>query len=299
MYLDKIGISLKEKRLERGYSLQQMHEKTKLSISQLEAIERGDIAFFRDDLSYLSYFVRYYANALDMNYDDLRSELDHTISEYTTSISLSQIKKQESLSSNIKNKSEHRGQYRSTIVKSKKKKIVDLRTFALIALAVAILFSLGFVLVKYIPTWLEQDPIDRPVITLPGEDVDENDEDKEEPKPEVVPSTLEIVATDPNNYEIRGLKEGDEASLKVLFTNASWTRFRIDNINLTDPKESTYQPGSEAVVKTIVKDQQVVSIHFGRLQGNTLEINGTPIVLDETVAQEIVSTLTFKFVIGG
>lgn len=298
MYLDKIGISLKERRLELGYSLDQMHDKTKLSIAQLEAIERGDIAFFRDDLSYLSYFVRYYANALDLNYDDLRSELDNTISEFTESISLSQIKRQESLSTNIKSKSEHKGQYRSTIVKSKKKKIIDLRTFALIGLAVAILFSLGFVLVKYIPVWLNQDPIDRPQIVIPGE---ENGEEEEtpDPIPEEAPSTLEIVAIDPNNYEIKGLKEGEEASLKILFTEPSWTQFRLDNVKLSEPKEATYQPGSEAIVKTVVKNQQVISIHFGRLQGNTLEINGTPIVLDETIANTIVSTLTFKFVIGG
>lgn len=298
MYLDKIGISLKERRLELGYSLEQMHDKTKLSIAQLEAIERGDIAFFRDDLSYLSYFVRYYANALDLNYDDLRSELDHTISEYTESISLSQIKRQESLTTNIKSKSEHKGQYRSTIVKSKKKKIIDLRTFALIGLAVAILLSLGFVLVKYIPAWLNQDPIDRPQIVIPGEDNGE-DEVSPDPIPEEVPATLEIVAIDPNNYEIKGLKEGEEASLKIIFNEPSWTQFRLDNVKLSEPKEATYQPGSEAIVKTIVKDQQVISIHFGRLQGNTLEINGTPIVLDETVANDIVSTITFKFVIGG
>ena len=296
--MEKIGNSLREKRLERGLSLEQMNEKTKLSIAQLEAIEKGDIAFFRDDLSYLSYFVRYYANALDMNYDDLRSELDHTISEYTTSISLSQIKRQESLSTNIKSKSKHTTQYKSTVVKPKKK-VVDLRTFGLIALALLIIASLGFVLIKYIPAWLNQDPIERPSIVLPGGE-DESDEDETETQePEEKPATIEVIAIDPNNYEIKGLKVDDVAELKVVFNEPSWTQFKLDNVKLTEPKEATYQPGSEAIIKTVVKDQQVVSIHFGRLQGNALEINGTPIVLDEAVQNAIVSTLSFKFVIGG
>lgn len=297
--MEKIGSVLKDRRIELGYSLNDMHEKTKLSVPQLEAIERGDISYFRDDLSYLSYFVRYYANALEMDYDSLREDLDTTISEYTASISLSQIKRQESLNNNIKSKSDSKPQYRPTIMKPKKK-IIDFRTFGLIALALGILVSLGFVLVKYIPEWLNQDPIERPVIVLP-EDETETPPTEENPGTEVeeTPSSIEITMIDPNNYEIKGLDANAPAELKVIFTERSWTQFRLNNVKMTDPKEAIYESGSEAIVKTTATDQSVISINFGRLKGNTLEINGTPIQLDPTIADSIVANLSFKFVIGG
>lgn len=297
--MEKIGSALKERRIQLGYSLQEMNEKTKLSISQLEAIERGDIAYFKEDLSYLSYFVRYYANALNMNYDELRDDMDTTISEYTASISLSQIKKQESINNNIRNKSDSKPKFHSTVMKPKKK-IIDFRTFGLIAIAIAIVASLGFILVKYVPTWLNQDPIERPIIQVPGEE-EETPPEEETPGGEVeeTPATLEIVMVDPNSYEIRGLNANDPAELKVIFAERSWTQFRLNNVKMTDPKEAIYEAGTEAIVKTAVADQTVVSISFGRLKGNTLEINGTPIVLDASVADAIVANISFKFVVGG
>ncbi|WP_223246850.1 helix-turn-helix domain-containing protein [Erysipelothrix rhusiopathiae] len=99
--MEKIGLILQERRKEQGYSLEEMSVKTKLSTVQLSAIEEGNIQFFKDDLSYLSYFVRYYANALGIDYNELRNELDDTINAYTDSITVSQIKKQDEITSNV------------------------------------------------------------------------------------------------------------------------------------------------------------------------------------------------------
>ena len=308
--MEKIGELLKAKRLELGYSLQQMQETTKLSIPQLEAIESGNISYFKDDLSYLSYFVRYYANALNVNYDELRTELDNTITDYTTSISLSQIKRQESINSNIKKKTEHKHGYSSTIMANRKKK-VDFRSILLVLLAVVIVASLGFVLVKYVPVLLNTDPISRPEFEVPnskpedkeekpsgevGGDANQNDGDK-------TPSTSSVTVTQTQGsttaYEIRGLKNDEKATIRFMFANASWTSFAIDNVTLQEPKATTYVANSEAKIETTAKNNRIVAIRFGKIGGNGIEINGVKVALDASLANQSVANITLKFVIEG
>ena len=95
--MENIGQILKEKRLELNYTLEDMSQKTKMSTVQLKAIEDGNISFFKEDLSYLSYFVRYYSNALNIDYNELRKDLDHTITEFTQTISIKEISELEAI----------------------------------------------------------------------------------------------------------------------------------------------------------------------------------------------------------
>lgn len=307
--MEKIGELLKEKRLELGYSLQQMQETTKLSIPQLEAIESGNIAYFKDDLSYLSYFVRYYANALNVNYDELRSELDLTITEYTNAISLSHIRRQESINSNIKKKTENKKGYTSTVM-SNRKKNVDFRSILLVFLAIFIVVSLGWVLIKYVPTLFNSDPISRPDFEVPNTKPDTGEEkpsgetgsgtetDKNNQTPST--STLKITQAPGSTtaYEIRGLKADDKTEIKFLFANASWTSFAIDNVTLQEPKATTYSANSEAKIETTFKNNRVVAIRFGKIGGNTIEINGVKVPLDASLANQSVANITLKFVEG-
>lgn len=305
--LEKIGSILKQRRIEQNLTIQQIHEKTKLSTTQLEAIERGDIAFFKEDLSYLSYFVRYYANALGINYDDLREDMDHTISEFTSSLTLSQIQKQEALTNNIKQKtkSESKKHYTSTVIKPKKR-IVDFKTFGLIILAIAIVGSIIYVSITQLPKLLANDPIQRPPLVVPG-DKDPGDEsggnetetpDTEEPGENVPSETLTITAIDSTTFEVRGIKVDEPIALKVTFNNDSWTSFSEDNTKLSEPKEATYRANSEATINTTMKDEKLLSIRFGRLNGNTVTINGQTVTFSDETAQMIVTTLNFKFVLG-
>lgn len=182
--LEKIGLILQERRKEQGYSLEEMSVKTKLSTVQLSAIEEGNIQFFKDDLSYLSYFVRYYANALGIDYNELRNELDDTINAYTDSITVSQIKKQDEITSNVQKKS------KKTKVKSKPtskgRKKMDLQTIAMLLFAIAIVALLFFGGYKLLSGSLNvKDPIEDPGSTIVVSKEDPKEESKEdEKKPE-------------------------------------------------------------------------------------------------------------------
>ena len=54
--MKEIGATLRKRREELGYTLEEMSNKTRISVAQLNALEEGDLEFFKDDLSYVRYF---------------------------------------------------------------------------------------------------------------------------------------------------------------------------------------------------------------------------------------------------
>ncbi|QIK70908.1 transcriptional regulator [Erysipelothrix sp. HDW6C] len=283
-----------------------MSSKTKLSTIQLNAIEEGNIQFFKDDLSYLSYFVRYYANALNINYDELRLELDNTINAYTDSVSLSQIQKQDEITSNVKKKANSSNRGPSTTMKRAKRPLkMDVPTIGLLVLAIAILVSMVYVGIKYVGPMLanrDDDPIQKPEISIPGtEKPGEGEAEKPEEKPtepEKPTSELVVKKIDETNYEISGWKEGADTTFEFQFVNASWMSFMEDGNLMPTPNQAVYEAGSNA--KAIVKASKgkVFDANFGNINGNTINLNGVKVEIDPAIATTDVATLTFKFVEG-
>ncbi len=159
--LEQIGLILKEQRQELKMSLAAMSEKTKLSIVQLEAIEEGNIEFFKDDLSYLSYFVRYYANALGLDFNEIRDELDDSIMDFTSSISVSRVKQKEEMNQRVIHKTQQH--------RKKARKNIDYSSVALFLLTALILVLVGFAIVKVVlPSLQSMGNNEPPVVEVPG-----------------------------------------------------------------------------------------------------------------------------------
>lgn len=295
--LENIGLILKNRREELGYSLEDVSIKTKLSTIQLNAIEEGNIQFFKDDLSYLSYFVRYYANALDLNYDELRDSLDETINEFTHTMSVTQIQKNEDINNNIQNR------VKKSVVptKVKKSKGLDLKSFGLISFVIIISGLLVFAFFTKILPMIQdaQDPINKPeVIVRPQDENDTETETKEpEKKPEETAKKVVIKKIDAKNYEVSGFKPGENVVFDLKIANASWIEVYENTKRMANPVPKVYQPNEE--VKVIVQPQKdtFVEILFGYAQGNGLTINGETVEVDESVSGLAgKAKLNFKFV---
>ncbi len=89
--MKEIGEKLKEARESIGISIDEASEDLKLSIEQLENIEQGDIQAFKDILS-VKFFIRDYAKYLGLNYEDIVDEFNEYLFDYTSKISLDEIK---------------------------------------------------------------------------------------------------------------------------------------------------------------------------------------------------------------
>ena len=89
--MKEIGEKLKEARESIGVSIEEVAEDLKLRPSQIENIEAGNTEAFKD-MFYLKYFIRDYAKYLGLDKEDLIDEFNEYLFDYTSRLSLEDIK---------------------------------------------------------------------------------------------------------------------------------------------------------------------------------------------------------------
>ena len=198
--MKEIGATLKKRREELGYTLEEMSNKTRISVAQLKALEDGDLEFFKDDLSYVRYFVRFYCQALYLDFDPLRDQLSQDLDQFTETMSLKAIHDREEMQSNIEKKINKAS---GTLKKEKKK--IDYSLISLLAVIAVMLVCLSVVLFKTVPNWFKSEP--KPD-SFPTADVTPTPSQTPADTPDVIdqPSALTVTmaANDPSTYEVRG-----------------------------------------------------------------------------------------------
>jgi cytoskeletal protein RodZ len=88
----EIGEKLRETREAMGITLDEAAEDLKLRPSQIENIEAGNIEAFKD-IFYLKYFIRDYSKYLGLDHEEMVDEFNEYLFDYTSKISLDEIKK--------------------------------------------------------------------------------------------------------------------------------------------------------------------------------------------------------------
>lgn len=91
-FLKEIGERLRETREAIGISKEEAAEDLKMRVSQIEDIEEGNMEVFKD-IFYLKYFIRDYAKYLGLDYEDMIDEFNEYLFDYTSKISIEDIKK--------------------------------------------------------------------------------------------------------------------------------------------------------------------------------------------------------------
>lgn len=91
----EIGEQLKDARENIGISIEEAAEDLKLRPSQIEDIEEGNMDAFQD-VFFLKYFIRDYSKYLGLNHEELVDEFNEYLFDYTSKISLNDIKKAKS-----------------------------------------------------------------------------------------------------------------------------------------------------------------------------------------------------------
>ncbi len=89
--MKEIGEKLREARESMGISIEEAAEDLKLRPSQIENIEEGNMEAFKD-IFYLKYFIRDYSKYLGLDKDDMVDEFNEYLFDYTSKISLEDIK---------------------------------------------------------------------------------------------------------------------------------------------------------------------------------------------------------------
>ena len=92
--MKEIGEKLKEAREAMGITIEEAATDLKIRASQIESIEDGDKDAFKD-IFYLKMFIKNYSKYLGLDYDKMVDEFNEYLFDFTSKISIDDIKKAE------------------------------------------------------------------------------------------------------------------------------------------------------------------------------------------------------------
>ena len=99
--MKEIGEKFKDTRENIGVNIEEVAEDLKVKPSQIENVENGDINAFQD-VFLLKKFIQDYSKYLGLNYEDVVDEFNEYLFDYTSQISLEDIKNAKSQEDSVK-----------------------------------------------------------------------------------------------------------------------------------------------------------------------------------------------------
>lgn len=309
--MDKIGNLLKQRRLEMGLTIEEVSEKTRLTIKHIKAIEDGDISYFKEDLSYLRFFMKAYCEALDLDFDAIKDELRHSIDDYTTSFDQAAVAQHEQIEKGVQETTEKLQPKKSSSPKSKKpkkakrRKKVDVSLLSFLAIVIVVLIGLIFAFVM----WVQNDNAsdedlsnNKPPVAAPaysGDPQNSNHPSNKEPekKKEMV-ITKEKEDSGTVEYTIENLSATDEVDVEITFGSNSSFRALVDDKELSDPAKQTYSYKTVIHVREKADAGKRIQLAFGFMLKNSIKVNGQEVEIPESLYNKSGSAL-IEFTVKG
>lgn len=294
--MKEIGEKLSARRQELGLSVEEVSSKTRLSIPHIKAIEAGNISYFKNDLPYLRYFLRSYCELVDLDFEELKDELQLSIDDYTTTFTLKTMKDHENIENNIKtqnHKNEEEKAKRTMPIRKKKEKrshgrygkidfsLVSFLTIITIVV-VSVVFVAGFYLWK---NFNEPEPVEPvpPIVEKPVQRPDPGEKEEEPVKEE---KKLVIEKTDLARYVIKNYDEAEEIVIHVEFVPRAWFLATKDGVDLSTPASRIYEADESIDIKLDPAKDKELKMRFGNFAGMKFSVNGEMVEIDESIKND-------------
>ncbi len=286
--MTEIGNSIRSKREELGFTLEEICEKTKISVVQLNAIENGDMDHFKHDMVFLRFYLKNICSVLDLNYDEVLHQFNISKSEFTNTLSLKKIQENEASEANIiKNKQLSDSKF---IYRNFKKKRFEVSFITLIIVIALIVISLSVIFFTVVlprlsaaPDIIGNNPIEEipgTVKTEPKPSTDANPN----PNPTPVPTQIVVSNAGLTAYSITDWVKDKQVKFTVKFNSNSMMKVYIDGVLTNNPSARIYNYGEtmEIIVKAAANRE--VAINFGYLKKNTISVDDLAAVIDPSIA---------------
>lgn len=298
--IKNIGQKLKERREELGFSLEDIHKKTKLSLIHLKEIENGNLDYFRHDISYLKFFLQYYCQAVYMDFHDIKDDYEDVLNDYTQTQILKKQEQKEVSNQNI----QKRIQANTPKLKKTTSYLDRINPQAVLMLVGLLLLValLVFGAIKFIvPLFSNTDIPTNETIIIPKEPSDVKEPIVEtptitEPEPIEEPYVVTVVQENPLKYIVDNV-QAKPTLLKILFNEDTWIQVYVNGNKTNNPASQIYKKGQQ-IEFPIDLTMKEVMFHLGYFKGNEFYINDTKIELDPATANKV-SGAKITFVIKG
>ena len=290
----KFNEALKAKREELGLSVADISERTRLTERYIHALEERDIQAFADDLSYLRYFVRSYCDVVGLPYDEVKEDVKQAVAQYMEekdqelTQSHTDIERHivdaESLSEVDKTKKSKKAK------KTRKRRYnrMDASFLSFVAIVLVVLIVVVFALVVFLRG--SDDAADEPSVpdTPPVQDQqdvgnsDEEDQSTQQPQKEEK-AEMEIEKTGDTSYTVRNVYAGDTLRFTLQPGGSSTVDLRVDGASV-NPAQQVYSFTDPFEYELNVEKSCEVSVIYGFMYNNTIQINGKALEIDSALA---------------
>jgi transcriptional regulator with XRE-family HTH domain len=286
--MKNVGLRLREQREEVGFTLEEMSAKTKITRAQLRALEEGNLDFFKEDISYVPYFVRFYAQALYMDYETLRVEVDNAIKDLQHTQKLKVVAQNKTTKENIDNRIKDKNLLKNaSILRPAGKRKVDYSLLSLLVFIILLVIMLVGIFFVYVYPMINDSRSNNPDNTIVGLPKNPNDvEEKPNEDDPDIPFVSAIVITKVNarEYDITGYVDNEEVLITVTFVRDVWMKVYIDGVATDNPKSKIYKKDEVMEIRMLAKDDLDVMLHFGNLKDNVVIVNEEEIAWDASIA---------------
>lgn len=284
----EIGKNLKDRREELGFSLKQMSEKTRVPVNKLQAIEEGNLSYFENDFTYLKFYIRYYCNALHLDFELYRDLLDIALDEFSNTSKMIKLSELNEIQDRVRD--------RTIINKSTNRRKFDISFITFVSSITLLIITLILVFVFLILPNLnkkEEPLIVNPNIPSPIENTDEEETEVVE-----VPHVLTVSQIDEVNYEITGFNANQELTMLINFKSNAYVRIRVDGDSPVNLPNKLYNVGTTLDFKFNALENSILEVYIGWMNGNTITINDIVVPINEAIASRN-GSVTFKFKLVG
>lgn len=283
----EIGKSLKDRREELGFSLKQMSEKTKVPLNKLQAIEDGNLSYFENDFTYLKFYIRYYCNALHLDFEIYRDLLDKALDEFSNTSKMIKLSEINEIQDRVKD--------RTMINKSSNRRKIDISFITFVSSITLLVITLILVFIFLILPNLNKK--EEPLVVNPNIPTPIENTDEEETEVVEVPQVLTVSQIDDVNYEITGFNTNQELTMLINFKSNAYVRIRVDGDSPVNLPNKLYNVGTTLDFKFNALSNSVLEVYIGWMNGNTITINDIVVPINDDIASRNGSvTLKFKLV---
>ncbi|MDE6476064.1 MAG: helix-turn-helix domain-containing protein [Erysipelotrichaceae bacterium] len=311
--MEKIGLLLKQRREELGLSIEEVSHRTRLTIKYIKAIEEGDISYFKDDLSYLRFFLRSYCETIDLDFCELKDLLNESINDYTASFSIDMMERHQAIEKNIRKRSNAITNEKKHADKEKKHRrwSIDLSLVSFIGIGVIVLAGILFTAIFIVKSGMlsSSDTPEVPSVETIENEHQENNSVNEDPQ-QVAESTqpaeeekkeeaaFAVEKVSDREYRLKNVKEDEEVQFEIHFGSSSAFRVLVDGVQLSEPVSKIYPYNQSLTVKQTLKKGMRISLAFGFMQNNRVQVNGIEVEIDPAY-KKLAGSVVLDFVVEG
>lgn len=297
----EVGTKLREEREKQGLTVQDIADKTHFNISQIEAIESGNLDYFKDDLSYVKFFVQFYCKALGMDFTQFKDEFEQDMLTYTELLSKHEIEQLRISNERLKQK------VKKQKTKKGKKKLrlrMDVSVISMLVIAFVMIAALSFAFGSYIMPNLVNTPQkdNNSLTSAPQISATINNSTTTTSQAIVTEKEackVSVSNTDARRYVITYSNTCDQVDLKVKFNHATWVYAWNNGTRVDKPKsDCTYHSGDEIVYEIAATDNNELTINMGYFKSNEFYLNDSLFELDNGI-KNYMSGDTITFTLKG